>query len=278
MRLPSASLIAVLGALGGFESVLAWGAAGHEIVATIAQMHLHPPVLPILCSILYPEDTHSQQSCSLASVATWADRIRFRARWSAPLHYVGSYDDHPPDACAFPGPQGWEGRPGGNVLYAIRNVTSILNEFVQYARPIDDLQHVESQNLALAQEALKFLIHFVGDLHQPLHLTARNRGGNGDKVSWNGRVTSVFDLTYCLLRIVLIYFEIYIRSGMDCLLPKRFALSLATTHVRYPCHHWRFIFAVRSTIHTSAESCTTELVLESIRVSREDGKTRLKNG
>lgn len=42
----------------------------------------------------------------------------------------------------------------------------------------------------LAQEALKFLIHFIGDMHQPLHLSGRDRGGNGDKVHWDNRVTS----------------------------------------------------------------------------------------
>ena len=41
-----------------------------------------------------------------------------------------------------------------------------------------------------AEEALKFLIHFVGDLHQPLHLTGRDKGGNGAKVRFDGRITS----------------------------------------------------------------------------------------
>ncbi|KAH8977743.1 S1/P1 nuclease-domain-containing protein [Lactarius hatsudake] len=42
-----------------------------------------------------------------------------------------------------------------------------------------------------ASEALKFLIHFVGDMHQPLHLTGRNRGANGVKVSFDGRNTNL---------------------------------------------------------------------------------------
>lgn len=45
-----------------------------------------------------------------------------------------------------------------------------------------------------AQVALKFLIHFVGDMHMPLHLTGRDRGGNGIKVSFDSRVTNLHSL------------------------------------------------------------------------------------
>jgi len=43
----------------------------------------------------------------------------------------------------------------------------------------------------VANEALKFLIHFMGDVHQPLHLTGRDRGGNGDKVLFDRRHTNL---------------------------------------------------------------------------------------
>lgn len=48
------------------------------------------------------------------------------------------------------------------------------------------------QSVEAAQEALKFLIHFVGDMHQPLHLSGRDKGGNGAKVHWDNRVTSKY--------------------------------------------------------------------------------------
>jgi len=119
-------------------------------------------------------------------VATWADKIRFRARWSAPLHYVGAVGDHPPDNCLFPGTDGWDGKPRGNVLDAIQNVTSILVDFVGASASNPSAL----ADNAAASEALKFLIHFVGDMHQPLHLTGRDRGANGVKVSFDGRNTS----------------------------------------------------------------------------------------
>lgn len=135
-------------------------------------------------------------------MATWADKIRYRARWSATLHYVGAVGDHPSDTCIFPGDNGWAGREGANVLAAIRNVSGILDDFVGISSPGSGVQLSRtSDDLGLASEALKFLIHFIGDLHQPLHLTGRDRGGNSDKVSWDGRTTSelfyLFVLSFC---------------------------------------------------------------------------------
>lgn len=100
-------------------------------------------------------------------------------RWSASLHYIGARDDHPSQTCAFPGERGWAGRPNGNVLGAIRNVTDILGRWV-----------TDGEDDEEANEALKFLVHFVGDMHMPLHLTGRDRGGNSAKVAFDGRTTS----------------------------------------------------------------------------------------
>ena len=130
-------------------------------------MHLHPTAAKAMCSIL-PD----YAKCNLAPVAAWADRYKYQMQWSSQMHYVNGVGDHPGEKCVF-GEEGWQGRPGINVLSAIRNTTMWL----------------EKGNPG-AEEALKFLIHFVGDLHQPLHLTGRERGGNGVKVRFNHRITS----------------------------------------------------------------------------------------
>lgn len=163
----------------------AWGAAGHEIIATIAQMYLHPSILPTICDILnFSEDeTQPEQPCHLAPISTWADKLRFKMRWSAALHYVGSLDDHPSQTCLFPGERGWAGTRGGNVLDAIKNVTGLLEDWTR-----------GEAGDATANEALKFLVHFMGDLHMPLHLTGRDRGGNSDRVLWSGRQTNLHSL------------------------------------------------------------------------------------
>ncbi|KAN0091445.1 hypothetical protein V8E55_005011 [Tylopilus felleus] len=51
------------------------------------------------------------------------------------------------------------------------------------------MEHRRRRHTELVQDALKFLIHFLGDAHQPLHLTGCNRG-NGDKVAFDGPTTS----------------------------------------------------------------------------------------
>ncbi|KII91283.1 hypothetical protein PLICRDRAFT_38016 [Plicaturopsis crispa FD-325 SS-3] len=181
-----APLIALTGGLSLLPTALAWGAAGHEIVATVAQIYLHPSVLPTLCDILnYTEADPSGPPCHLAPIATWADRIRYlpQFRWTAPLHYIGANDDHPSETCAFPGDKGWAGRKGINVLAGVHNTTSVMEDYA-----------AGGSTDASANEALKFLVHFLGDMHMPLHLTGRDRGGNSVKVSFDGRVTNLHSL------------------------------------------------------------------------------------
>lgn len=169
---------------------------GHEIIATVAQMHLHPSVMPILCDIL-----NYKGNCHLAPVAAWADRIRGlpQYRWTGPLHYIGATDDYPSETCAFPGERGWEGRRNINVLSGIRNTTNTLESYMGLRKAGLTTENDEDA----AQVALKFLIHFVGDMHMPLHLTGRDRGGNGIKVSFDSRVTSqLFPLLSFLVLII----------------------------------------------------------------------------
>ncbi|PSR78587.1 hypothetical protein PHLCEN_2v7334 [Hermanssonia centrifuga] len=178
--------------LASVPAAYAWGAAGHQIVATIAQIYLHPTTLSNVCEILYPGSSTSRQSppCNLATIASWADQIKRQPkyRYTAPLHYIGALGDHPSEACAFPGPRGWAGKKDANVLGAVRNVTNIL---VEYTNGLYDAE--------AAADALKFLVHYLGDMHMPLHLTGRDRGGNGDRVTFDGRVTNLHSLWDSLL-------------------------------------------------------------------------------
>lgn len=98
------------------------------------------------------------------------------------MHYVNGKDDHPSQICAFPGSRGWKGVRGKNLLAGIRNATGILQTSDGGAEEIG----------SPVNEALKFLVHFMGDLHMPLHLAGRDRGGNGIHVLFDGRNTSKF--------------------------------------------------------------------------------------
>jgi len=118
-------------------------------------MYLFPSTREALCDILPP-----YADCQLGPVAAWADKIKGRVRWANSLHYVNGVGDHPSNKCVF-GEEGWQGQPGINLLGGIRNTTDWM---------LDGKDG--------AEEALKFFVHFMGDMHMPLHLTGRNKGGN----------------------------------------------------------------------------------------------------
>ena len=133
--------------------VFGWGADGHMIVARIAQQVVDSNVRELLFTILGVD--------SLASVANWADQIDHTAEfsWTKCMHYVDSEDD----VCAVDYPT--DCRNGCCVVSAIHNYT-------ERAHPPD----LDTHNTA---EALKFLIHFYGDVHQPLHAGRKSdMGGN----------------------------------------------------------------------------------------------------
>jgi hypothetical protein len=109
---------------------------------------------------------------TLADAATWADMYARRLSsyaWANPLHYVNVA----PDA-----PRYVESRdcPSGCVVTAIRRYRALL------AEPGTDLAARKRR-----QEALYFLAHFVGDIHQPLHVAHPDgRGGNATLVPFFG--------------------------------------------------------------------------------------------
>ncbi|KAG9089110.1 hypothetical protein FRC07_012401, partial [Ceratobasidium sp. 392] len=154
----------------------------HKTVATIAQIHLLPSAQRAVRAIL-PGSSNG----SLASVASWPDEVRDKDewKWSKPLHFVNAKNDFPPQNCAF-GEFGWLSE--GNVFNAIVNMTRNLD------RLTGDTQ----------DQALRFLTHFFGDVHQPLHLTGRYFGANMVPVIYNGKNTnlhSVWDDDLILHRI-----------------------------------------------------------------------------
>ncbi|KAG8681058.1 hypothetical protein FRC09_017782 [Ceratobasidium sp. 395] len=150
--------------------VWGWGEEGHKITGTIAQIHLLPSTQQAICDIL-PQ----KYKCNLANVATWADEVKRHPewKWSSELHYVNPTGDHPPDACLF-GEKGWDD-PDENVLVAIVNNTRHLLD------KTPDTQDI----------AIRFLTHFLGDLHQPFHLTGRALGANHVPVLYQSKHTNL---------------------------------------------------------------------------------------
>lgn len=123
----------------------AWSFTGHELIATVASDLLTPLATDRVSAIL--------DGRPLSSIAAWADTIKWQARYkfTSELHYINFEHDDPPARCEFR----WH-RPGGQeVVSAIHNYTGILRR--------------AEEGTWRQSEALRFLVHFMEDLHQPLH-------------------------------------------------------------------------------------------------------------
>ncbi|XP_057988244.1 endonuclease 2 isoform X2 [Hevea brasiliensis] len=144
-----------------------WGTDGHFIVCRIAQSRLSEAAADALKQLL-PESAEND----LASVCSWADNVKFRYHWSSALHYIDT-----PDSL-------WDckdenGEKGRCVAGAINNYTSQLITYNTASSLLTEY------NLT---EALLFLSHFIGDIHQPLHVGfTSDRGGNTIDVHWYTR-------------------------------------------------------------------------------------------
>ena len=147
------------------NSVHGWGADGHSLVAAIAQTLLTDDASTFVRNHL-PADINGNMS----NVSSWADNILYpdtdpdywNWQWSKQLHYVNTQDW----SCVYDRQRDCNWTTGQRCVDgAIQNYTQRLTD-----SQLDPTQH---------QEALKFLIHFIGDAHQPLHAGfAGDEGGN----------------------------------------------------------------------------------------------------
>ncbi|CAE6450158.1 unnamed protein product [Rhizoctonia solani] len=119
--------------------------------------------------------------CHLAGVAAWPDVIKQDPENNIynNLHYVNERKNDIPRKCDNFGASGWTS--DHNILTAIVNRTRDIVS-TDPRRPVPRSVH---------DEALRFLVHFLGDLHQPFHLAGLYLGGNNVKVLWNGRSTNL---------------------------------------------------------------------------------------
>lgn len=137
--------------------VYAWGPNGHRVVGRIAMNHLSEEAGRAVECLIGPQ--------GLDQVSTWPDEIRSDPGWrkAGPWHFI-SIDDHETLETTARD-------PAGDVLEAMQRFEAVLRD--------------PQASRQAKQEALKFLVHFVGDVHQPLHVGRRaDRGGNGTEVTW----------------------------------------------------------------------------------------------
>jgi nuclease S1 len=158
-------------------SARAWGCKGHQTVAIIAEAHLTPAARTRVFKILAagPIDPALSRYCkepnldAFADASTWADDERQVKPVTAPWHFIDLPRGAPESSLTEYCPQST-----GCVISALAAQTAILRD-----------PTASSQSRA---DALRYVIHFVGDIHQPLHDTTNNdRGGNCVPVTFFGK-------------------------------------------------------------------------------------------
>lgn len=143
----------------------AWGAEGHEIIAAIALRELSPMARLQAASLLGGD-------AMLIHDANWADEVREQRSETGRWHYV----DIPLGAPGYDPRR--DCRAGGCVVARIDNDRRVLGD--------------SRASRQMRVEALRFLIHFVGDIHQPLHAVDNNdKGGNAVRVTMPGERTNL---------------------------------------------------------------------------------------
>jgi hypothetical protein len=152
-------------------SLLSWGVTGHRTIGAIAQNHLSKNAQSAVKELL--------GTATLADVSTWADEVRSKPEYkhTGSWHYANlplglSYDSFVVRVKAM-GPD--------NVYGAVQKCESVL--------------HSASTSKDEKVGALKFLVHFIGDLHQPMHVSrAEDKGGNTIQLNYEGKGTNLHSL------------------------------------------------------------------------------------
>ncbi len=158
VRSYSVGCLALLLTVGMATPAWAWGRLGHRVTARLAEAHLTPRAKAEIKALLAEGE-------SLADCSTCADEHRRQVRKSAPWHYVDVPLDEPRYDPRFSG----DDPKRGFIVPKIAEFRAILKD---PSKPVEE-----------RRKALRFIIHLVGDLHQPMHVgDNRDRGGNDTQI------------------------------------------------------------------------------------------------
>lgn len=148
-----------------------WGVVGHRAIGQIAENHLSSKAKLAVKELLGSE--------SLAMVSTYSDEVRSYEQYAytAPWHYVNVA-------------QGLTYEQFSSALTSLEK-PNIYKAILNCSKDLKDPAKTKEEKVF----ALKFLVHLVGDLHQPMHTgRAEDSGGNGIKVKLNRRDTNLHGL------------------------------------------------------------------------------------
>ncbi|HST78170.1 MAG TPA: S1/P1 nuclease [Verrucomicrobiae bacterium] len=146
--------------------LLAWGPKGHQVVADVAYSRLTPQTRKNLKLLLGHE--------TLASISTWADDVRKQHDEAYDWHFV----DIPKDAEGFDEQRDCFRPQDKHKDAQTDHHNCVVDRIEIFEHVLGDANATREQRT----EALKWVVHFVGDLHQPLHAIDEARGGNDIKL------------------------------------------------------------------------------------------------
>lgn len=151
----------------GLPRLWAWGREGHRLTALVAEHYLTPEAQKQVAELLHGE--------SLADIASWADDYRNDAPATAPWHFV----DIPASATTF---DRMRDCPLSSTDPSSPWRDCITDRILYFEGRLGDLDLAPRERAI----ALKFLVHLIGDIHQPFHALADARGGNDIRVTFLG--------------------------------------------------------------------------------------------
>ena len=172
-----AGIVATMVVTCGRGDALAWGCHGHQAIAVLAERLLDAPALQAIKAVLdaSPVDPSLRRNCEtvpsdvVADASTWADDERAADPATASWHFVNlprSIDSKTASAAPYC-------QRGGCVIDAVTTQFRALKT---------------SRDPTGRANALRFILHLVGDVHQPLHaITNGDRGGNCFPVAYLAR-------------------------------------------------------------------------------------------
>ena len=148
--------------------IYAWGGYGHRVIAAIAEKTIQPETKKKIAELL-------GDNVSIEDIAGWADDMKEKSRRTAKWHTIEipkKRDLYNPDL---------DCPKGGCLISKIEEFTETL---ANLSAPYEK-----------REEALKYLVHLIGDLHQPLHCGYReDHGGYNVKVIFSGRKTNLHEV------------------------------------------------------------------------------------
>ena len=147
------------------QNLFGWGSTGHRIVGKVAETYLTKTAKMKIKKLMGHHD--------LSRMSIWADEIKSDPQWkhASDWHW-----------CTIPDGEDYE--TGKHKGQAVEKV----NEFIAALKSNNSTREEK-------QIALKFLVHLVGDLHQPLHVgNGTDRGGNSVRLKWFGESTNLHSI------------------------------------------------------------------------------------